>query len=84
MTWEEKMLIEQEGHMKHWRVDYSIKLADGTSGEFEATFEAQNITIALAMAVNNIVDPNKSNPDIDEVVIWNIGIIAMPSDEDTK
>lgn len=61
--------------MKHWRVDYTIKYIDGREEELEATFETYNIAMALGMAINNVREPLLCNPDVNDVVIWNIAIV---------
>ena len=66
--------------MKHWLINYSIKNASGRVKEGEVTLEAENITIALGMALENIRKPMLNDPEITDVVIWNVGII----EEDCK
>lgn len=61
--------------MKHWSIDYSIKYIDGTVKEEQATLEAENITIALGMALGNIRKPMLQDPEISDVVIWGVGIV---------
>lgn len=61
--------------MKHWIVDYSIKYTNGTVKEGQATLEAENITIALGMALGNIRKPMLQDPEISDVVIWGVGIV---------
>lgn len=61
--------------MKHWSVDYSIKYKDGRITEEKATLEAKNISIAVGMALGNIRKPMLQNPDVQDVVIWDVGII---------
>ena len=75
--------------MKHWSIDYSIKYIDGTVKEEQATLEAENITIALGMALGNIRKPMLQDPEISDVVIWGVGIIEdevfeEEQDEDTE
>lgn len=61
--------------MKHWRVDYTIKYIDGREEELEATLEASSIVAAVDRAVINIEGPQTGNPEISDIVIWNIGIM---------
>lgn len=61
--------------MKHWRVDWAIKYVNGKEKELVGTVEAQSITVALAIAINDFMGPRKNDPEISEVVIWSIGII---------
>lgn len=69
---------------KTWTICYSIKNKDGTiqeaavfpgEGELEpATIKARTIWGALRKAEYNIAAPLRKDPQIAEVVIWNIGI----------
>lgn len=68
--------------MKHWSIDYSIKYIDGTVKEEQATLEAENITIALGMALGNIRKPMLQDPEISDVVIWDVGIVEDEVFED--
>lgn len=61
--------------MKHWLIQYSIKYASGRVQEGEVNLEANNITMALAKAIGNILNPLKGDPDIADAVIWGIGIV---------
>ena len=61
--------------MKHWNVDYSIKYIDGTVEEKQTTLEARNISIAVGMALGNIRKPMLKEPEISDVVIWDVGIV---------
>lgn len=63
--------------MKHWMVDYSIRYIDGKVKEERATLEARNITIALGMALGNIRKPLMQDPEISDVVIWDVGIVEQ-------
>lgn len=62
--------------MKKWVVDYSIKKTGGEIVEEAATLEAENITVALGKAIANILEPLKKIDRVEDVAIWNIGIIA--------
>lgn len=68
--------------MKHWMIDFSIKYIDGKVKEGQATLEARNITIALGMAIGNIRKPMLKNPEISDVVIWDVGIVEDEVFED--
>lgn len=61
--------------MKHWSVDYSIKYINGKVKEGQATVEARNITIAVGLALANIRNPMMKDPEISDVVIWDVGIV---------
>lgn len=61
--------------MKHWRVDYTIKYIDGREEELDVTLEANSIVAAADLAVKNIEDPQTNNPEISDIVIWNVGIM---------
>ena len=62
--------------MKKWVVDYSIKKTGGEIVEEAATLEAENITVALGKAIANIQEPMNLISGVEDVAIWNIGIIA--------
>ena len=68
--------------MKHWLIDYSIKYIDGTVKEEQATLEARNISIAVGMALGNIRKPMLKEPEISDVVIWDVGIVEDEVFED--
>ena len=68
--------------MRHWNVDYSIKYIDGTVKEEQATLEARNISIAVGMALGNIRKPMLKDPEISDVVIWDVGIVEDEVFED--
>lgn len=68
--------------MKHWMIDYSIKYINGTVKEGQATVEARNISIALGMALGNIRKPMLQDPEISDVVIWDVGIVEDEVFED--
>lgn len=68
--------------MKHWNIDYSIKYIDGTVKEEQATLEARNISIAVGMALGNIRKPMLKDPEISDVVIWDVGIVEDEVFED--
>ena len=61
--------------MKHWLIEYSIKYTHGRQKEERANLTAKNITIAVAMALTNISRPLLQDPDVSDVVIWNVGMI---------
>ena len=68
--------------MKHWMIDYSIRYINGTVKEGQATVEARNISIALGMALGNIRKPMLQDPEISDVVIWDVGIVEDEVFED--
>ena len=68
--------------MKHWMIDYSIKYINGTVKEGQATVGARNISIALGMALGNIRKPMLQDPEISDVVIWDVGIVEDEVFED--
>ena len=61
--------------MKNWRVDYSTKFIDGSTEEEFEMIEAENITIALGIAVMGIIIPAKEDPTITNIVIWSVSIV---------
>ena len=68
--------------MKHWSVDYSIKYINGKVKEGNAKLEARNITIAVGLALANIRKPLMKDPEISDVVIWDVGIVEDEVFED--
>ena len=66
--------------MKAWVIDYSIKTKNGEVREETAHLEAENIIVAMGRAYNNIAAPMKKFPDVEDVTIWNIGIVAPVDD----
>ena len=61
--------------MKHWEIQFSMKYKTGRVKEGQVTMEAEDITIALGMALGNIRDPMMKDPEIEDVVIWDVGIV---------
>ena len=66
---------ERKKLMKTWLIEYSIKYKTGRVKEGQVTMEAEDITIALGMALGNIRDPMMKDPEIEDVVIWDVGIV---------
>lgn len=70
---------------KTWEIGYSIKYKDGTvrevsiypsEGGLEPTrIKARTIWGALRKAEYNIAAPLRKDPEVSEVVIWDIGIV---------
>ena len=70
---------------KTWSISYSIKFKNGRvqevgmfprEGDFEpAEIKARTIWGALRKAEYNIAAPLRKDPGIEDVVIWNIGIM---------
>lgn len=62
--------------MKHWIADYTVKYKDGREEKkTDTTVEEHDITRALATVINDIINPMRMDPEVEEVVVWNIGII---------
>ena len=62
--------------MKHWIANYSVKHKDGHEVEVEvANIEATNIIEALEIIKQDHTDPLRDNPDVECVIIWNVGIV---------
>ena len=62
--------------MKHWIANYSVKCKDGHEVEVEATnIEANSILEALEVVKRDHTEPLKGQPNVECVIIWNIGII---------
>ena len=61
--------------MKHWIADYTVKYKDGREEEKHTEVEEHDITRALATVINEVVNPIRMDPEVEEVVVWNIGII---------
>ena len=60
--------------MKTWLIYYSRKYKSGRVQECQAEMRAENISIALGMAIVNIQQPMLKDPEISDVVIWDVGI----------
>lgn len=61
--------------MKHWIADFTIKYTSGRKKEGTVKVEAHDITRALATVINDIINPMRMDPEVEEVVVWNIGIM---------
>lgn len=61
--------------MKDWNVNYSIKYVDGKVEERETLIPAKDIFLALDDAKINIRRPLILQPDVADVVIWDVGIM---------
>lgn len=60
---------------KDWLICYAIKYKDGHIEEKRATVKGNYIVTALGTALCDIIDLIKERDDVDDAVIWNIGII---------
>lgn len=73
--------------MKHWQVDYTTKYKSGKKQDGVATIEANNIVAAMAAALSDIRKPALDDPEVEELRIWDIGIIeesVFEEDEDDQ
>ena len=61
--------------MKDWNVNYSVKFVTGTVEERETLIPAKDIFMALEDAKINIRRPLILQPDVSDVVIWDVGIM---------
>ena len=61
--------------MKDWNVNYSIRYVDGKVEERETIIPAKDIFLALDDAKLTIRKPLMLQPDVTDVVIWDIGIM---------
>ena len=61
--------------MKHWTVDYSVRYINGEIEEKRASLEAGNIRAAVDEADRKIRRPLRDDPEVTDVVIWDVGII---------
>jgi len=61
--------------MKHWIASYTIEYKDGYITKETVGVESHDITRALATVINEIINPMRMDPEIEEVVVWNIGIL---------
>ena len=66
--------------MKEWRVDFSIRYADGTIKEHYEVMLGETIGDVVNAANEKIKIPMERMNEIDDVAIWNIGIIAEAYD----
>lgn len=62
--------------MKPWRADYKILYKDGRIEEQYVIIEEHDITRALATAINEVVNPIRMEPEVAEVAVSDIGIMA--------
>ena len=62
--------------MKHWIADYTVKYKDGREEEKQTEVESHDITRALATVINDIINPMRMDPEVEWVVVWNIGIVG--------
>ena len=62
--------------MKRWRVDFSIRYADGTIKEHDEVMLGETIGDVVNTANEKIKIPMERMNEIDDVVIWGIGIIT--------
>ena len=62
--------------MKRWRVDFSIRYADGTIKEHDEFMVGETIGDVVNAANEMIKIPMERMNEIDDVVIWGIGIIT--------
>lgn len=66
----------QEGEMKTWIANYSVKYRNGRKTEYEITdIKANTIVDALETVKRDHTDILKNDPDVEKVVIWNIAIV---------
>ncbi len=61
--------------MKHWMINYAVKYVDGRTEEKRAIVEGRTVTTGLGTALLDIIDPLLEREDVNEAVIWNIGIM---------
>lgn len=61
--------------MKDWSVNYSVKFVTGKVEERETLIPAKDIFMALEDAKINIRRPLILQPDVSDVVIWDVGIM---------
>lgn len=62
--------------MKHWTADFTIKYTSGRKKEGTVKVESHDITRALATAINEVVNPIRMEPEVAEVAVSDIGIMA--------
>lgn len=60
---------------KDWLVCYAVKYKDGHIEEKRSTVKGRYMVTALGAALLYIIDPLLKQDDVDDAVIWNIGII---------
>ena len=66
--------------MKRWRVDFSIRYADGTIKEHDEFMLGETIGDVVNAANEKIKIPMERMNEIDDVVIWGIGILTDTDD----
>lgn len=60
--------------MKTWLIDFSIKYTSGKTTEGQMELEAATIDEALAEANKAVKIPSLADPEIEDFVIWDVGI----------
>ncbi len=64
---------------KHWKIDYALKLADGTTQEDALTLVAESIIEACSKAYDVLHDlmkqSNAFETVVEDAVVWNAGMI---------
>ena len=60
--------------MKTWLIDFSIKYTSGKTTEGQMELEAATIDEALAKANKAVKIPSLADPEIEDFVIWDVGI----------
>lgn len=60
--------------MKNWLINFSIKYTSGKTTEGQMELEAATIDEALAEANKAVKIPNLAAPEIENLVIWDVGI----------
>ncbi len=71
----EAQAIADNLNIKHWRVDYSVRYKDGVVRELYEIFAADTISGAETAAQATVTGPISKADDVEEVVIWAIGIM---------
>ena len=65
---------------RKWKVDYSVKFKDGTIKEEYQIIEACIYTEAAAKAFALIEQPARMVEAIQDIVIWDIGMMTRTTD----
>ena len=67
--------------MKEWSINYSVRFKDGKIREELTSVEADDIQAALDEAERTLESMACENPDIAQMVIWDVGIITSTEDK---
>ena len=66
--------------LKTWTVDYSIRYVGGKIEELQCTLDVPNGLNALYERIKDYMAGILEQPDVEDLAVWNIGMIADVDD----